>query len=141
MTLPNSEAGLGEPILQREARKALSGRVPMLLSVVLALLSGTLVGYGVRAFTVEAKAGDGARELRCPRYSWPDGPITPSTGAGHARLHLLHDSELGQKPAPGEVQGHAQGVDAVQLEGDSVAAADAPAPAPRATPASPRTAY
>ncbi|HKE14855.1 MAG TPA: hypothetical protein VKB80_08335 [Kofleriaceae bacterium] len=141
MTLPNSEAGLGEPILQREARKALSGRVPMLLSVVLALLVGMLAGYGVRAFSVETTAGEGARELRCPRYSWPAAPITPSPGAGHASLHYLHDGEPAQEPPPGEVQGHVQGGDAVRLDDtESVAATDAPA-APRATPASPLAAY
>ncbi len=65
---PEVDGGGSEPgpVLRQEARKALSGRVPLAMSIALALLSGTLVGYGVRALT------DGhcpRREQRCSRQA------------------------------------------------------------------------
>jgi hypothetical protein len=118
MTLPNSEPRGGEPVLQREARKALSGRVPVILSIVLALLSGMLVGYSVRALSVEERAEWGSRGIRCPRSYWRLELIDPSPGAGHARLHYLHGDE--------------RGLDAVPADDKDTPAGSAAAPAPAA---------
>jgi hypothetical protein len=65
---PEVDGGGSEPgpVLRQEARKALSGRVPLAMSIALALLSGMLAGYGVRALT------DGhcpRREQRCSRQA------------------------------------------------------------------------
>jgi hypothetical protein len=69
MTNSNPEVdGGGEPgpVLRQEARKALSGRVPLAMSIALALMSGMLVGYGVRALT---DGQCGRREQRCSRQA------------------------------------------------------------------------
>lgn len=94
MTISNPEPGGGGgepgPVLRREAAKALSGRVPLVLAIVLALLSGVLIGYGVRAFT----AGQCAqRELRCPRQTRARPLIVPPVAGQESdckpRLRLL----------------------------------------------------
>jgi hypothetical protein len=59
MTTTNPEANGGQPVLRREAHKALNGRVPLGLAIALAALSGMLFGYGVRSFVAERS---------CPRH-------------------------------------------------------------------------
>jgi hypothetical protein len=59
MTTTNPEANGGQPVLRREARKALNGRVPLGLAIALAALSGMLFGYGVRALVADRS---------CPRH-------------------------------------------------------------------------
>ena len=64
---PEVDGGGSEPgpVLRQEARKALSGRVPLAMSIALALLSGMLAGYGVRALT----DGQCPRRERCLRQA------------------------------------------------------------------------
>jgi len=107
MTISNPEAGGGGgepgPVLRQEARKALSGRVPLALSIALALLSGVLVGYGVRAFT--AAHGCERRELRCPRQTRARPLVLPPATESDCkpRLRLLKEAapEPAKTPAAG----------------------------------------
>jgi hypothetical protein len=109
MTTTNPEANGGQPVLRREAHKALNGRVPLGLAIALAALSGMLFGYGVRSFVAQRS---------CPRHHHimivrekvrrPLQMPAASEGCrGALRLQLL------QHPGPDE---------------------DAPAPAPASTP-------
>lgn len=86
------------PVLRQEARKALSGRVPLAMSIALALLSGMLAGYGVRALTAGSCE---RREVRCQRQTGARILVMPKAGEQLSdckpRLHLLHESA----PAPG----------------------------------------
>lgn len=96
---PEVDGGGSEPgpVLRQEARKALSGRVPLAMSIALALLSGVLAGYGVRALT------DGhcpRREQRCSRQA-ARVLVVPKASEEQReckpRLRLLHEAA----PVPG----------------------------------------
>ncbi len=128
MTISNPEAGGGggepEPVLRQEARKALSGRVPLALSIALALLSGVLVGYGVRAFT--SAHGCERRERHCPRA----GPVVMprASEASDCKPRLLLLQEPAPVPAAAEPAAGSAGLDA-----PAAAAAERPeARSPRA---------
>jgi len=85
---PEVQSG-GEPVLRREARTAMSSRVPLALSIAVALLSGVLAGYGVRAFT----AGDELRPSTCPRRHGGTRVLIPprASDAAEAKMQLLKD--------------------------------------------------
>lgn len=67
---PGHDEGGEERTLRREAHTALSGRVPVVLAVAVALVSGCLLGYGWRALL-------GASEVvTCPvRMAAPAPPV------------------------------------------------------------------
>jgi hypothetical protein len=85
--------------LRREARTALGGRVPVLLAIVLALLSGGLVGYSWRALVVERDAGSGRS---CPARSAPRLPPVGQAyqSDGTVRLIFIRDDRPAG-PCPG----------------------------------------
>ncbi len=126
---PEVDGGGGEPepVLRQEARKALSGRVPLAMSIALALLSGMLVGYGVRAFT----AGQcERRELRCPRQTGARILVMPQpseeqTDCSKARLHLLHEGAPGSAAAVGDTSAEAPSVRRAPVAVEAAAAAAA----------------
>jgi hypothetical protein len=67
-------------LLRREAGKALSGRVPVVLSIAIVLLSGVLIGYGARSFVAPTEPA----RLIIPRCR-PARILVPATSdRGHA---------------------------------------------------------
>ena len=84
--------------LRREAHKALSSRVPAFLSLAIALLTGALAGYGVRAFAVEDRPDAAARPVRAPHRTCLVLPPVISTGA--PRVILLGQAIQPAPPAP-----------------------------------------
>jgi hypothetical protein len=105
---PDVDGGGSEPgpVLRQEARKALSGRVPLAMSIALALLSGMLAGYGVRALTDghcprrERCSRQAARVLVVPKHGEEQRECKP-------RLRLLHEPA----PASGSLSMECEGVD------------------------------
>lgn len=92
-----------EVVLRREARTALSGRVPVMLAIAIALMTGVLSGYGLRALTAE---GHGVRPA-CPVLVVPPSAIEPGKDcvAGRARLHLLAEEQARQTEESGQCEG------------------------------------
>jgi hypothetical protein len=86
--IPEPKAG-EEVVLRREARKALSGRVPVVLSIAVAMLVGMLSGYGLRALTAEG--GVIVSRQTCPVLVVPPSVISPGKDcvAGRPRMYLL----------------------------------------------------
>ena len=115
---PEVDGGGSEPgpVLRQEARKALSGRVPLAMSIALALLSGMLAGYGVRALT------DGhcpRREQRCSRQA-ARVLVVPKPSEEQReckpRLRLLQEAA----PVPGSADSVVEGVEDA-TDGDAAA--------------------
>ena len=107
------------PELRREAGKALSGRVPVLLSIAVAALSGVLAGYTLRA----ASEGGGSPEVGkreplrvravCPlRAEWLEPALPPP------RLQLLAHRDDGGRAAVAEAAGRAAAKAMAALAGD-----------------------
>lgn len=97
----------GSLALRREAYKALSGRVRVLLLVAIALVSGCLLGYSLRVVTAENER----EETVCPaRVASPCLLLLPQiTYGAPPRLHLL-----GQTP-PEPADGAAAVTEQIQL--------------------------
>lgn len=141
MNTDNPEVQSGEPVLRREARTAMSSRVPLALSIAVALLSGVLAGYGVRAFT----AGGELRPTTCPRRHGGTRVLIPprASDAAEAKLQLLKDcvrkdaalKELSQEGAA--VRSKERAAARSKLAAAKKAPAARPEPAAKRAPASP----
>ncbi|HTE55673.1 MAG TPA: hypothetical protein VK698_32685 [Kofleriaceae bacterium] len=93
---PADDAVKGEaPELRREARTALGGRVPVVLSVVIALLAGGLLGYGWRVVICDRECQRARAEIVIRRCA------VPLASEGEPpRLILIDEQSRAASPCP-----------------------------------------
>jgi hypothetical protein len=77
--------------LRREAHTALSGRVPEVLAVAVALLSGCVLGYGWRALLGASEAAACPVRMAAPA---PLVPVDPPVSGPPPRLLFIEEKPL-----------------------------------------------